>query len=228
MAADSEAYKGLIDYIEKQIVEGKITIGDRLPSERELAAMLGISRGAVRIGLNVLEAIGVVNNRPGSGNYIAGQFDHNLVQLMTIMYTLDDMSTRDICGFRYAAELQAIMRAPQNITYTHRRLLGSYLGIMLSSENPDERSYGDNMIHRTIVEASGNRLLIANYLALNGLMEKFVRHVREGVLESEPQEYERFQQTHARLVEAVCNKNYEKAKEALDEHQAFLERYIDD
>ena len=56
----TEDYEKLIDYIEQQLFEGKLKVGDRLPAERELSMMLDISRGSVRIGLAVLVAIGVV------------------------------------------------------------------------------------------------------------------------------------------------------------------------
>ncbi len=227
MGLQNDGYQKLIDFVEDLIVNDKIKIGERLPSERELSAMLGISRGAVRTGLTVLEVIGVVSNRPGSGNYIAGYFDHNLVQIMTMMYVLDELSTREICGFRYAAELQAILLAPQNITEGQKKLLKSYAGILVNSDDESERSYGDKMIHQTIVEASGNRLVIANYLALNKLLDKFVRHVRQSVGKGSVEEYERFQQTHVDLVRGVCTGNYDLAKGALDDHQAFLMKHLD-
>lgn len=227
MEAEREGYQKLIDYIEELIVSEKIRVGQKLPSERELSAILKISRGAVRTGLTVLEVIGVVSNRPGSGNYIAASFDHNLVQIMTMMYVLDDMSTRDICGFRYAAELQAIMIAPINISDSQKGLLRSYVNIMLSSRDAGERSYADKMIHQTIVEASGNRLVIANYLALSRLLDRFVSDVRESMENSGRGEYERFQHSHEKLVQGICDGDFRMAREALDEHQAFLLEFID-
>ena len=228
MISERDGYQRVLDYTEDLIVNERIRIGERLPSERELSSLLGISRGAVRTGLTALEAIGVVSNKPGSGNYIASRFDNNLVQIMTMMYVLDDMSTKDICGFRYAAELQAVMRAPQNITEDQKRLLMSYIGIMMHSDSEAERSYGDKMIHQTIVEASGNRLLVANYLALNKLLDKFVKQVRQGVSRGGPEEYERFQSIHEELVKSVCACDYERSKKALDEHQEYPMKYIED
>jgi len=218
----NDGHKRLIDYIEDLIINEKVKIGDRLPSERELSSILDISRGSVRTGLTVLEAIGVVSNRPGSGNYIAGYFDHNLVQIMTMMYVLDDMSMRDIWGFRYAAELQAVMRAPQNITEGQKKLLKSYVGILINSDDETERTYADKMIHQTIVEASGNRLVIANYLALSKMLDKFVRQVRQSVGRGSAEEYDRFQHTHEELARAVCIGDYDLAKKALDVHQSFV------
>lgn len=226
MAADQAAYEKLIDYIEKKILDGELKLGDRLTPERELSDLLGISRSAVRTGLTVLEAIGVVSNRQGSGNYISETFEKNMVQIMTIMYTLDDMTYKEITGFRYAAELQAAMLAPQNISDIQKRLLKNYADIMMTSDNEQERIHCDRMIHQTIVEASGNRLVIANYLALDKLLDKVIKHVQQKVGMRSPDENRKFQLTHQMLVEGICRGDYDMAKQALDEHYIYLQNNI--
>ena len=68
MNTERNDYEKLLDYIEDKIVRKQLKGGDILPSERDLSARLGISRGAVRSGLRILEGIGIVENRHGSGN----------------------------------------------------------------------------------------------------------------------------------------------------------------
>jgi GntR family transcriptional repressor for pyruvate dehydrogenase complex len=53
--------------IEQRLRDGRLRPGDRLPSERELAEHLGVSRAAVREALRVLEALGVLSAGVGSG-----------------------------------------------------------------------------------------------------------------------------------------------------------------
>jgi len=50
---------------------GELDVGDRLPAERELAEMLGVSRTSIRQALKVLEASGRIETRVGSGTYVA-------------------------------------------------------------------------------------------------------------------------------------------------------------
>lgn len=57
--------------VRDMIREGTLRPGDRLPSEREFAKRLGISRASLRAGLRFLVAIGVLTSRHGSGSYIA-------------------------------------------------------------------------------------------------------------------------------------------------------------
>lgn len=51
METGERAYEKIINYVENQIMQGKYRTGDRLPPERELAALLGSSRNSVRKGL---------------------------------------------------------------------------------------------------------------------------------------------------------------------------------
>ncbi len=215
-------YEKLIDYVEEQLVGNQLKIGDKLPAERELSAMLSISRNSVRTGLSVLEAIGVINNKHGSGNYINGAYDYKLTQVMMMMYALDDITNREVSGLRYAAELQAIMLAPQNITERQKSLLMNYLDIMENSHSMEEQTHCDKMIHQTIVEASGNRLIIANYMALNRILDTVIGEVRRKVSKQPASTFEEFQFTHRQLVEFVCQGDYEKAKEALDKHLEYM------
>jgi DNA-binding FadR family transcriptional regulator len=55
------------------ILDGTLRAGDRLPPERELAARLGISRGALREALRSLEYVGLLQARVGSGRYVTHQ-----------------------------------------------------------------------------------------------------------------------------------------------------------
>ena len=55
MATGERAYEKIINYVEQQVMQGRYKKGDKLPPERELAALLGASRNSVREGLGILE-----------------------------------------------------------------------------------------------------------------------------------------------------------------------------
>lgn len=56
--------------IADMIGSGELKAGDRLPSERSLAATLGISRSALREAISTLDSVGLVEARVGSGRYV--------------------------------------------------------------------------------------------------------------------------------------------------------------
>jgi GntR family transcriptional regulator, transcriptional repressor for pyruvate dehydrogenase complex len=67
--------------IRELIVERDLARGDRLPSERDLAVTLGVSRPALREGLRRLVDVGVLEPRRGSGTYVAGADPGELLEV---------------------------------------------------------------------------------------------------------------------------------------------------
>ncbi len=63
------------DTVIEQIVElflsGKVKVGDRLPSEAELAEQVGVGRNSIREAMKVLQVLGIVERRQGDGSYIS-------------------------------------------------------------------------------------------------------------------------------------------------------------
>src|SRR5438045_6401436 len=53
------------------IQSGELASGDRLPPERDLAKMLGVSRPTLRAGIRSLTAIGILQSRQGAGTFVA-------------------------------------------------------------------------------------------------------------------------------------------------------------
>jgi DNA-binding FadR family transcriptional regulator len=63
-------YEEIAGTLAQQIAEGRFKVGDRLPSERDLALTLGISRPTLREAVIALEVDGLVEVRTGSGVYV--------------------------------------------------------------------------------------------------------------------------------------------------------------
>ncbi|NLM13975.1 MAG: FadR family transcriptional regulator, partial [Epulopiscium sp.] len=87
--ASKKSYTKVIDYIKKQIRQGKLSIGEKLPAERELSEILGVSRNSVREAIRSLEIMGVISSQHGAGNYLTGNFENNLVESISMMFLLN-------------------------------------------------------------------------------------------------------------------------------------------
>src|SRR5215813_8628810 len=62
----------LIEKLESLVLKGVLSPGEQLPSERQLANLLSVSRASLRQALKVLQVMGVLEVRHGSGNYLGG------------------------------------------------------------------------------------------------------------------------------------------------------------
>lgn len=89
------------------IAERGLERGDRLPSERTLAADLGVSRPALREGLRRLVDIGVLEPRRGSGTYIAGP---DPVELLEVRDRLEPHAARLAARNHTAIDVAAFER----------------------------------------------------------------------------------------------------------------------
>ena len=101
-------YELVLQRIEAQIVSGALRAGERLPPERELADLLGVSRPAVREALRVLEAQGAVRSQvgqgPGSGTIIDRVPSDALTRLLRLHVSLGSFPLSDVIETRVTLE----------------------------------------------------------------------------------------------------------------------------
>lgn len=63
-------YKRVMAFVKDGIRSGEFRVGSKLPTEREMAETLGMSRPSIREALKSMENIGLIESQQGSGNYI--------------------------------------------------------------------------------------------------------------------------------------------------------------
>src|SRR5665647_1450203 len=114
-------YELVLQNIEAQIVSGALRAGERLPPERELAELLGVSRPAVREALRVLEAQGVVRSQvgqgPGSGTTIDRVPSDALARLLRLHVALGSFPLADAGGNRLMSDMTRAIRESVRIPF---------------------------------------------------------------------------------------------------------------
>lgn len=101
-----KAHQVALEHIEAELLQRRWPVGAQLPPERELAEQLGVSRGAVREAIRVLQAQGILESRPGPGRgtrITAGQ-GHALGRLFRLHLAIATTSTADLTETRIALE----------------------------------------------------------------------------------------------------------------------------
>ena len=116
MERQQKAYKGVIDYFKKKILDGELRPGEKLPPERDIAERLNVSRNSVREAIRIMDMTGVISSQQGSGNYITCEFQKSLAETMTMMFAMDQIDYRQISQIRQALECLAFSLAIENAT----------------------------------------------------------------------------------------------------------------
>jgi len=156
-------YEQVMAQIEQRIAAGQLQPGDHLPSERELAALLGVSRPSLRESLRVLEALGVVEIRRGGGSEGGAALRSvpgtGLVSLLKLQLALSHFSWNDVLETRLALELWSAREAAYRSTDDDHRELGAILDQMddPSIETGDFNCL-DAEFHVRISQSTGNAL----------------------------------------------------------------------
>ena len=102
MERQQKAYKGVIDYFKKKIMDGELRPGEKLPPERDIAERLNVSRNSVREAIRIMDMTGVISSQQGSGNYITCEFQKSLAETMTMMFAMDQIDYKQISQIRQA------------------------------------------------------------------------------------------------------------------------------
>jgi DNA-binding GntR family transcriptional regulator len=141
------------------VVEGNIPDGGRVP-ERQLCAMLGISRTPLREALKVLAAEGLIELLPNRGARVRQLSERNLEELFDVMGGLESLAGRLACETITDEEIAEIERL-------HYEMYGHYL-------HRDMHNYFqvNQRIHERIVAASRNETLRAAYANFAGRIRR--------------------------------------------------------
>src|SRR5882724_2493556 len=105
----------IIEQLRTQILTGALTLGSKLPTERELGLEFGVSSPTVREALRALNSMGLIEARQGSGAYVAPNLSRIVSSAMGMLMQLENVGLDDLLGLQsvlnyYAAEL-AVSRA---------------------------------------------------------------------------------------------------------------------
>lgn len=158
----TRAYEQVIARIEEQIVGGDLSVGDRLPAERDLAAMLEVSRAAVREAIRTLEAQGVLASGVGTdgGTFVTSLSSEALTRTIRLHVSLANFSMPDVLEARVMLERHSARLAAARHDAADLTALEEVLHRMADNGTTrDEYNDLDTRFHVLIAETSHNTLI---------------------------------------------------------------------
>lgn len=219
----SRTYELVLDQIEEQILSGQLKLGDRLPPERDLAAMLGVSRAAIREALRVLEAQGVlrrpqVGTGPESGSVIASMPSAGLTKLLRVHVALANFPLTDVVEARAILERASARLAAAHATPEHLTQMRDLLARMSDPGiSREEFNDCDTEFHVVVAEAAGNRLVADITIALrNAMRHTLLKALAE--LDDFPATAARLCAEHRGVYEAIEAGDAQAAADRVEQH----------
>jgi DNA-binding FadR family transcriptional regulator len=170
------AHEQIIVQVEDAIVEGRLRPGDRLPPERILAETLGVSRASLREALRVLESLGVLVARrgtgPDSGSFVSNSARSGISDALRLHTGLLQVPLSDIVDIRVVLEGYATRSAAERAQPDDVERLRGLIAVALEAENLTEFHELDTGFHVELARASGNALLPVMMEALRSVVKR--------------------------------------------------------
>ena len=219
----TKVYDQVIDQIKSKIKSGEIKKGDRLPSEREMAESIGVSRTSVREAIRALEVVGLVESKQGAGNYIKTNFDNSLFEPLSVMFMLQESSVKEMYDLRETLELECAKLSAQNIEDNELALLTAIVDRMYLAGSEEESLELDIKFHYLIAKASRNVLLINVLDVISQLMDEFIQKSRMQILH-EGNTKESLLEIHENLLRALKSRDESKVYDAMKVHFNLIKK----
>lgn len=139
----------VVEQLRGQLSEGEWAVGDRIPTEHELAEQLGVGRNTVREAVRVLVHSGLLEPRQGNGTFVRSTADPSAV-----LRGMRHAAAQDVLELRVALEAEAArLAAVRRETHDLLRLRAALTTLR---EEGDRDADADMTFHFAVVEATHN------------------------------------------------------------------------
>jgi GntR family transcriptional repressor for pyruvate dehydrogenase complex len=209
--------------LQDYIVERGLGPGDRLPTERELAATLGVSSNTVREALKSLETIGALVRRPRHGTVLQPIDFAALANLARFQLLHTPADFTELFVARRLLEVSVLPLVVQHATEEDFQCMEDAIGAMEAEISAAGRGIeGDMAFHQALLAAAGNKFLSQ----FGALLQEFFRQSRTRTL-GDLKEAWRSLEDHRRIVRALRDSDVARAQALMEEHLGhYLRRGI--
>lgn len=173
VAHETSGYRRVLAHFRDLLVNGRVETGHRLPSERELAQRLGVSRPAVREAVRAMEMIGVLATRHGRASTVRIPDAPVLGDFFSLALAQQPAIIEDIVEVRIALERQALRLACTRATPDdHRDLEQALDEIEVTIADASSGGHADLRFHTLLVAAAHSPALSTVYGTITHLLER--------------------------------------------------------
>ncbi len=218
----------IVQQLEHMLLEGSFAPGQKLPTERELAAQFDVSRPSLREALQKLEAKGLVSRKQGGGTFVCDNLVGGLTDPLFELIGRHPESQFDLLEFRHALEgicaYYAALRGTKNDFLNIRQRYDEICQAQ-GQHDLDAESAAVGRFYSAVAEASHNVVLLHLVRGLTPLVEQNIRQNLE-ILQQKDGIVSQLNSHRQRLMQAVIQGEPDQARQASNSHLAFIEEAL--
>jgi len=206
----------LSNFILEGMIEGKLKLGDRLPSEREISDLLHVGRSTLREAMKVLTILGLLEARTGQGTFITDGSSDFYAAPLAWGLIIGEQSIAELIEARALLECEAASLAAVRATPEEReQLKQAFIDMQSAKERGDVQRFIDEDVrfHITLAKAAHNAVIFQTIKTIRRLLELWIQKVLVSA-ESLAETVEE----HRTVVDAIRLHDAEQAKFAMQRH----------
>ncbi|MBI1220082.1 MAG: FCD domain-containing protein [Rhodobacteraceae bacterium] len=215
----------VVRQIELLILRGILRPGERLPSERELSEMLGVSRPSLRDAVAELQERGLLTARAGAGIFVADVLGSAFSPALVELFSSHEDAVFDYLSFRRDMEGLTAERAATNGSDTDLKVVASVFAKMEaahSKRNPTDEARLDAEFHMAIIEASHNVIMLHMMRSMFDLLREGVFYNRQVMFKQRTTRSALLDQ-HRAINDAIQARDPQAARAAVEAHLDYVE-----
>ena len=213
----------VVSQLKAMITSGRYTPGQRLPTEDELTAELGVSRSVLRDAVRALTFARILRTRQGDGTYVTTlEPDLLFESIGSVIDVVDPATMLELYQVRRLLEPAAAALATPRISSEDIELLRDCIERMEAADDPDTFIQADLEFHERLVAAAGNQVLTA----INRLLATHGARVRLRRAREEQKATGDAHHAHRAVVAALAEGDAELVRALVTSHIADGEQWL--
>jgi GntR family transcriptional repressor for pyruvate dehydrogenase complex len=213
---------GIVEHITSQIMDGSLKPGDKLPSEREFAVSLNVSRTALREAVRTLSLMNLLSVKQGEGTFVADMVPGSFMKPLSQMLSMGNMNILELIEARRIIEPQASSLCALRATNDEMIAIQGIVSEMKSCFGNLRRFNDlDLEFHIALARGSHNTVLVATLMAIRDALFEQVQGVQ-----NLPGAAERALKYHTLMGEALASRDCKLAENTMLEHLNDVEQAV--
>ncbi|MDR2797013.1 MAG: FadR family transcriptional regulator [Treponema sp.] len=216
----SSTVERIVENLINLIKSSSIQVGEKLPSERQLCELIGVSRPILREALKALQVMNIIDIRQGAGTYLKNLEPGDVVEHLDIVFHLDSSLYHDLYEARRILEAGIARIAAHNITDEELTRIEDNISQAAACIDNEAFFFEQDLeLHEIIMKASGNRVLPVFMQSVNKLAlimrqkTNAMSNIRHNTIKD-----------HRAILMALRNRDPEKSAVAIEDHIRNVEK----
>lgn len=219
-------YQSVIEQFIGLIKDGKLEVGQKLPSERALAEMFNVSRASIREAFSAMEIIGLIEVRPGEGSFVTNLNIAPFINTIAPLFVRNQNMEDDLLEFRKMLEIKAVKLAAEKAKAEEVVSLEESIAMMKNAIEKNDTNMGaeaDIEFHKVLFTLSDNFIIIKAAECIGFILETSVKFNRAKILKDSSNLRVLYNQ-HREIYQAVRDRNPALASDIMNNHLDFVKQ----